>query len=63
MYPNEYMCTMSDTVEMTTSIITDIGSSIMPMSMASVSLMGSHVVFHGVMVGYRPSAPRPVVKK
>ena len=54
---------MSDTVEMTTSIITDIGSSIMPMSMASVSLMGSHVVFHGVMVGYRPSAPRPVVKK
>ena len=38
------MCTMSDTVEMTMSIITEIGSSWMPMSKWRPSLKkGNHV--------------------
>ena len=42
---------MSETVEMTTSIITEMGSSRMPRSMCSVPLMGSQRVFHGIVVG------------
>ena len=34
---------MSDTVEMTTSIITEMGSSRMPIPISSVSVSGSHV--------------------
>ena len=56
------MCTMSDTVEITTSIITEIGSSMIPMSMCSDSVNGSQLKFHGVDTGRSPSAVRCAVK-
>ncbi len=56
------MCTISDTVEITTSIITEIGSSRMPRSICSVRLIGSHTVFHGTSVGNTPEASRPAEK-
>ncbi len=42
---------MSETVEITTSIITEIGSSRMPRSMCSVAEIGSQTPFHGTRVG------------
>ena len=36
------MCTMSETVEITTSIITEIGSSKIPMSICRPAAKGSH---------------------
>ena len=36
------MCTMSETVEMTTNIITEIGSSRMPMSICKPAVKGNH---------------------
>ena len=42
---------MSETVDMTTSIITEMGSSSTPRSMCSVSLMGSQTLFHAMRVG------------
>ena len=56
------MWTISETVEITTSIITEIGSSRMPRSMCNSPPMGSHTVFHGTRVGNTPAASRPAVK-
>ena len=62
MYPKEYMWTMNETVEMTTSIITEIGSSRIPRSICRFELNGSHSVFHGIIVGKTPSAFLPALK-
>ena len=56
------MCTISDTVEMTMSIITEIGSSRMPMSMCRLVVKGSHSKFHGISLANVPSAERPPLK-
>ena len=52
------MCTMNDTVEITTSIMTEMGSSNTPMSMCSDSVKGSHTAFQGTSVANMPSAWR-----
>ena len=53
---------MSETVEITTSIITEIGSSSTPRSMCRSPAMGSQTVFHGMTVGKTPAASRPAAK-
>ena len=58
------MCTMSDTVVMTINIITDMGSSMMPMlKLSPFTKKGSHVKLYGMSVGNTPSAVRGVWKK
>ena len=49
---------MNDTVVITTSIITEMGSSNTPMSMCSDPVKGSHSAFQGISVAYVPSACR-----
>ena len=53
---------MSETVEITTSIITEIGSSSTPRSMCRSPAMGSQTVFQGMSVGKTPAASRPAEK-
>ena len=53
---------MNETVEMTTSIITDIGSSNMPRSIWRLPPKGSHSKFHGICAGYTPEASLPAEK-
>ena len=56
------MCTISETVEITTSIITEIGSSMNPRSMWRLPPNGSHTVFHAVICGKTPEASLPALK-
>ena len=54
---------MSDTVEITMSIITDMGSSMMPISKCRLPLKnGSQLILYGTMVSNTPSAVRGRVK-
>lgn len=54
---------MSDTPLTTTSIITLIGSSSIPMSMCRLPPSGSHSTLNGICAGSTPSALRAAVKK
>ena len=62
MYPKEYMWTMRDTVEITMSIMTEIGSRRKPMSIWRFSVNGSHTAFQATCVGKTPLASLPAPK-
>ena len=56
------MWTISETVDITMSIITDIGSSMMPRSMCRPPPNGSQTVFHGMRVWKTPEPSLPAPK-